>query len=137
MNIGPASADAWHRFSQRAMACSLQGVLYGSPATPEAPATILWRPFDNPQSQQWSLALPDGEEAAAVAAGRQFSAAAMSTRMLRIFAESGTLFICLDLPLWLCLHGHGTDSQRGGVLLTYGWASRRLWYHQRNLHHGH
>jgi hypothetical protein len=58
-----------------------------------------------------------------VAAGRQFSAAAMSTRMLRIFAESGTFCICLDLPLWLCLHGHGTVSQRGGVLLTYIWAS--------------
>ena len=90
------------------MVCSLQGVLYGSPATPEAPATVLWRPFDNAQTQQWSLALPDGEEAAAVAAGRQFSAAAMSTRMLRIFAESGTFCICLDLPLWLCLHGHDT-----------------------------
>ena len=80
------------------MANSMQGVLYGSPATPEAPATLLWRPFDNAQSQQWSLALPDGEEAAAVAAGRQFSAAAMSTRVLRIFAESGVLLICPDLP---------------------------------------
>ena len=50
---------------------------------------MLWRPFDDPQTQQWSLSLPEGEEVAALAAGRQFAAAATSARMLRRVAESG------------------------------------------------
>jgi Minichromosome loss protein, Mcl1, middle region len=74
---------------QSACTGALQGVLYGSAASPGSPASVLWRPFDDPQTQQWSLSLPEGEDVAAVAAGRQFCAAATSTRMLRIFAESG------------------------------------------------
>lgn len=69
----------------------LQGVLLGSPATSDAASTLLWHAFDGwePAGGQWELHLPDGEEAAAVAAGSTFLAAVTSSHTLRLFTHAG------------------------------------------------
>ncbi len=42
----------------------------------------------------WTLELPAGEDVVALAAGRQFAAAATSARVLRLFALSGAHSAC-------------------------------------------
>ena len=72
----------------------VQGALYGSRSSADAPSTLVWRPFDAwAANSDWSLGLPAGEEACCVAAGRSFCAAATSARLLRLFAPSGQYFM--------------------------------------------
>jgi chromosome transmission fidelity protein 4 len=82
-----------------------RGVLYAAPAAgaPGAaagtPAMLVYRPFDAwAANAEWSVALPAGEEAACVAVGDGFAAAATSARLLRLFTPSGLQSFLLTLP---------------------------------------
>ena len=53
-----------------AAALADKGVLYSSPPTSEAPAMLVYRPFDPwAANSEWMVQLPEGEKATAVAAG--------------------------------------------------------------------
>lgn len=79
------------------MACLLrhtspcvQGVMYASPSSKDAPSILMYSPFDSwAANSDWQLSLPVGEEATAVAVGHTFCAAATSQRMLRICSQAG------------------------------------------------
>lgn len=56
---------------------------------------LAFKPFDSwAPGSDWTLGLPQGEEAVAVAAGATFCAAVTSKQCLRIFSISGT---CVSL----------------------------------------
>ena len=69
-----------------------QGALYASRSSKDAPSTVLYQPYESwaPHSD-WSLGLPEGEEAECVAAGQAFAAVATSKRLLRLFSQAGAL----------------------------------------------
>ena len=51
---------------------------------------LVYRPPDSwAPNAEWTLALPAGEEAVALAAGRSFCAAATSRGLLRLFSLAG------------------------------------------------
>lgn len=78
----------------------VQGVMYASPSSKDAPSMLMYSPFDSwAANSDWQLSLPEGEEATAVAAGMTFCAAATSQRMLRVFSQAGA-------PWPLCKHMH-------------------------------
>lgn len=59
-------------------------------------------------NKEWSVELPDGEEALAVAAGNNFVAVATSARTLRLFMPGGTQREVLGLPgPVVSMNGHG------------------------------
>ena len=72
------------------MIYGVQGALYGSPSSKDAPSTLVWRPFDSwAANTEWTLGLPPAEEVLCVAAGGNFLAAATSAQLLRLFSPSG------------------------------------------------
>lgn len=76
----------------------MQGVLYASPSSKDAPSTVMYRPFDSwAANSDWQVSLPTGEEAVAVTAGHSFSAVATSQHMLRVFSPAGA-----QIPLPVC-----------------------------------
>lgn len=73
----------------------LQGVMYASRSSKDAPSTVMYRPFDSwAANSDWQVSLPTGDEALAVTAGQSFSAVATSQHMLRVFSPAGA-----SLPL--------------------------------------
>ena len=89
---------AWHIRNHvwLSSAFYLQGVLYASPSSKDAPSMLLYSPFDSwAANSDWQMSLPEGEEATAAAAGQTFCAVATSRRMLRMFSQAGArLFTC-------------------------------------------
>ncbi|KAK9809234.1 hypothetical protein WJX72_011841 [[Myrmecia] bisecta] len=87
-----------------------KGALYGSVTNKDSPSMILYRPFDSwAANSEWSVALPSGEDALAVAAGRTFCAVATSARLLRIFSPAGLqtgLVSLAGAPVALAAQGH-------------------------------
>ena len=64
----------------------VQGALYASLSSSDAPSMLAFKPFDSwAPGSDWTLGLPHGEEAVAVAAGTTFCAAVTSKNTLRIF----------------------------------------------------
>lgn len=51
-----------------------------------------------PGNKEWSVDLPDDEDAQAIAAGNNFVAVATSSRSLRLFMPSGTQREVIGLP---------------------------------------
>ena len=75
------------------------GALYASPASSDAPSTIVYRPFDAwAPNSEWSLGLADGEEAECIAAGANFCAVATNKRMLRLLSSAGLQTAVISLP---------------------------------------
>lgn len=67
-----------------------QGPFYASRASSEAPSMLNFRHLESwAANADWTLALPDGEDALAVAAGRSFCAVATSRGLLRLFSLAG------------------------------------------------
>ena len=61
-------------------------------------------------NKEWSVDLPDNEEAQAVAAGSNFVAVATSARTLRIFMTGGTQREVIGLPgPVVAMNGHGNN----------------------------
>jgi chromosome transmission fidelity protein 4 len=76
-----------------------RGAFYASPASSDAPSTLVYRPFDAwAPNSEWSLGLPEGEEAECIAAGTTFAAVATNTRMLRLFTAAGLQSGVISLP---------------------------------------
>ncbi|KAL4519312.1 hypothetical protein Ndes2437B_g05172 [Nannochloris sp. 'desiccata'] len=76
-----------------------RGAFYASPASSDAPSTLVYRPFDAwAPNSEWSLGLPEGEEAECIAAGTTFAAVATNTRMLRLFTAAGLQSGVVSLP---------------------------------------
>ena len=74
------------------------GALYASPASSDAPSTVVYRPFDQwAPNSDWSFGLPAGEEASCIAAGANFVAVATTSRMLRLFSTAGLQTAVLGL----------------------------------------
>ena len=68
----------------------LQGALYASQSSAGVPSMLAFKPFDSwAPGSDWTLGLPQGEEAVAVATGTTFCAAVTSRHCLRIFSISG------------------------------------------------
>lgn len=63
--------------------------MYASKSTTKVKGVLMFQPLDIAMGQSWTLGLPEGEDAQAVAAGDTFCAAATSSRLLRIFTHSG------------------------------------------------
>ena len=75
---------------------AMQGVIYASPSSKDAPSTIMYRPFDSwAANSDWQVSLPPGEEAVAVTTGQSMSAVATSHHTLRFFSPAGQLPSCL------------------------------------------
>ena len=101
------------REAAREPSAPLQGPLYASKANADAPSMVVFRPLESwAPNGEWSLALPEGEDVVAVAAGRSFLAAATSARLLRLFSTSGV------------------SSAAGGP----GWCPKGLQRHRRLSH---
>jgi chromosome transmission fidelity protein 4 len=87
-----------------------RGAVYASRAAPDAPSTLVYRPFDAwADNTDWAAGLPAGEEAECVAAGATFCAAATSARLLRLFSQAGLQTAVLTLggaPVALAARGH-------------------------------
>jgi chromosome transmission fidelity protein 4 len=76
-----------------------RGAFYASPASSDAPSTLVYRPFDAwAPNSEWSLGLPEGEEAECIAAGTTFAAVATNKRMLRLFTAAGLQSGVVSLP---------------------------------------
>lgn len=76
-----------------------RGALYASPASTDAPSTLVYRPFDAwAPNSEWSLGLAEGEEAECVAAGANFAAVATNARMLRLLSAAGLQTAVITLP---------------------------------------
>jgi len=76
-----------------------RGAFYASPASSDAPSTLVYRPFDAwAPNSEWSLGLPEGEEAECIAAGTIFAAVATNKRMLRLFTAAGMQSGVVSLP---------------------------------------
>lgn len=76
-----------------------QGALYASPATDDAPSTILYRPFAPwASNSDWMMQLPRPEQARCVAAGGHFCAAATDGGWLRLWSEGGVQLHVSSLP---------------------------------------
>jgi chromosome transmission fidelity protein 4 len=76
-----------------------RGAFYASPASSDAPSTLVYRPFDAwAPNSDWSLGLPEGEEAECIAAGTTFAAVVTNTRMLRLFTAAGMQSGVVSLP---------------------------------------
>lgn len=68
----------------------LQGVIYASRSSKDAPSTVMYRLFDSwAANSDWQVSLPPGDEALAVTAGHSFSALATSQHTLRVFSPAG------------------------------------------------
>ena len=91
----------------------LQGALYASQSSSDAPSMLAFKPCDSwAPGSDWTLGLPQGEEAVAVAAGTTFCAAVTSKNCLRIISLSGmhnTLTLSTvgrmdEWCFWYCQH---------------------------------
>ena len=77
----------------------IQGVMYASRSSKDAPSTVMYRPFDSwAANSDWQVSLPPGDEALALTAGQSFSALATSQHTLRVFSPAGAL---LPLLAWM------------------------------------
>ena len=75
------------------------GALYASLSTMEAPSTVHFTPFDAWTSNaEWTLPLPQGEDAVGVAVGANFCVVANNRRMVRLFSLSGFQANVLSMP---------------------------------------
>lgn len=86
-----------------------QGAVYAAPASPDAPSTVVYRPFESwAPNSDWSMGLPAGEEAIGVAAGTTFVAVTTSKRLLRLCTLAGMQMAVLSMhgaPVALAAHG--------------------------------
>ncbi|XP_069678187.1 WD repeat and HMG-box DNA-binding protein 1 [Periplaneta americana] len=82
-----------------ALACEIQD------DAPSKVVCVLLNSWDG--SKEWSIDLPEGEEALAISAGQGWVAVATDTRNLRIFTVAGTQREVISLPgPVVCLSGH-------------------------------
>lgn len=71
----------------------VQGPFYASKASRDAPSMLVYRPPESwAPNADWTVSLPAGEDAVAVAAGRSFCAVATSRHLLRLFSLAGARF---------------------------------------------
>ncbi|WIA17661.1 hypothetical protein OEZ85_014464 [Tetradesmus obliquus] len=82
-----------------AAALGPRGVAYISAAAgPQQPSMLVYRCFESwTPGSDWSVALPEGEEAAVVAAGSSVVAVATSRRLLRLYSHAGRQLAVLGL----------------------------------------
>lgn len=67
-----------------------KGPFYASKASRDAPSMLVYRPPESwAPNADWTVSLPAGEDAVAVAAGRSFCAVATSRHLLRLFSLAG------------------------------------------------
>ena len=99
-------------------AFDLQGVMYASASSKDAPSVLMYSPFDSwAANSDWQMNLPEGEEATAVAAGQTFCAVATSQRMLRIFSQAGVLYSpCIALQVAVAQLQTGNNAQNAAGL---------------------
>eukprot|EP00873_Tetraselmis_striata_P018043 jgi/Tetstr1/438307/TSEL_026874.t1 len=107
-----------------------RGTAYASHSNSEFPSTIMYRPFDfwAPKSD-WTISLPQDEEAECIVAGLQFVAVATSQRMLRVMSLAGLHLAIIALqgpPIALAAHGnelavvwHAGNAVDGEQMLAY------------------
>ncbi len=77
----------------------LAGALYASPSSEHAPSTVVFRPFDSwATNSEWTIGLPQSEEAVGVAVGDRFCIVGTNRRMLRIFSLSGLQINLMSMP---------------------------------------
>lgn len=76
------------------------GAVYAAPATPDAPATVVFRPFEPwALPAEWSLSLPRGEQVVACGVGGTgFIALVTSACFLRLLSQGGRQSSPLSLP---------------------------------------
>ena len=79
--------------------CTLQGAFYARAGSKREAALLEWRPLQSLFPSDWTLELPAGERALAIAAGRGFVAVATSLHQLSIFTLSGEQ-CCFSLASW-------------------------------------
>ena len=78
---------------------SPSGAMYASLSTVETPSTVHFTPFNAwTTNAEWTLPLPQGEDAIGVAAGATFCVVANNLRMVRLFSLSGFQTNVISMP---------------------------------------
>eukprot|EP00803_Ostreobium_quekettii_P000122 evm.model.scf_11.1 EVM.evm.TU.scf_11.1 scf_11:136-8515(+) len=89
-------------------ALSERGAVYASPRTASCPSTIVYRHFNSwTTNSDWSVGLPEDDEAMCLAAGTAFVAVATSQCLLRVWSPHGVQLQVIALsgtPVALAAH---------------------------------
>lgn len=76
-----------------------EGALYASPSSDHSPSTVVFRPFEPwSANTDWTVGLPQGEEACSVAVGDSFCVVANNLRMIRLFTLAGLQTNVISTP---------------------------------------
>ncbi|CAL8470187.1 g9729 [Coccomyxa elongata] len=124
----PLLNDFYH-FSMASLGA--KGAFFASTSCADAPSMVMYRPFESwAPNSDWTVGLPVGEEACAVAAGESFCAIATSRQFLRIFSAAGLQLSITSIPgriVALAAHDNmvalawhsGMPAQDGSQSLAY------------------